>query len=202
MKIFCVGRNYAAHAKELGNKIPDEPVIFMKGANALLPNNGTLTYPDFTQQLHYEGELVVKISRRGKLIAAEDAGDYYAEMTVGLDFTARDIQSKLKEKGLPWEKAKAFDGSAAVGDWHPKQKDMTAIDFSLSRNGEMVQDGHTEHMLFPVDTIIAHISRYFTLDVGDLVFTGTPPGVGACRKGDRLEGFLGGEKVLDIRIAE
>lgn len=202
MKIICVGRNYADHAKELGNQVPDEPVIFLKPKNALLPPGNNLFYPAFTNELHYECELVVKICKNGKFIPAYRAKSYYDEVSLGIDFTARDIQDKLKKKSLPWEKAKAFDSSAAVGSFVPfaglpNPKD---IHFQLLKNGEIVQDGHTRDMLFSIDAIIADVSQYFSLNIGDLIFTGTPPGVGECVITDHLQGYLEGEKLLDLQI--
>jgi 2-keto-4-pentenoate hydratase/2-oxohepta-3-ene-1,7-dioic acid hydratase in catechol pathway len=202
MKILCVGRNYADHAKELGNQVPDEPVIFLKPKNSLLPPGNNLFYPAFTNELHYECELVVKINKNGKFIPAYRAHSYYEEISLGIDFTARDVQDKLKKKGLPWEKAKAFDSSAAVGMFvnladMPNPKD---IHFQLLKNSELVQDGHTRDMLFNIDAIIADISQYFSLNIGDLIFTGTPPGVGECVISDRLEGFLEGQKLLELTI--
>ncbi|HSR39269.1 MAG TPA: fumarylacetoacetate hydrolase family protein [Phnomibacter sp.] len=202
MKIICIGRNYADHAKELGNQVPDEPVIFMKPKSALLPPGAAFYYPAFTNELHYECELVVKISKNGKFITPSAASQYYNEVTLGIDFTARDVQDKLKKKGLPWEKAKAFDHSAAVGDfvpWEslPNHKD---IHFILNINGEQVQEGFTRDMLFSINDIIAHVSEYFTLNIGDLIFTGTPAGVGECSVTDHLEGWLEGNKVLDVEV--
>jgi 2-keto-4-pentenoate hydratase/2-oxohepta-3-ene-1,7-dioic acid hydratase in catechol pathway len=202
MKIICVGRNYPAHAKELGNQVPDEPVIFLKPKNALIPFGGSIFYPAFTNELHYECELVLKISKNGKFISANQARHYYNEITVGIDFTARDVQEKLKKKSLPWEKAKAFDHSAAVGEWIdfgslPNPKD---IHFTFYKNGELVQEGFSRQMLFNFDTIIADVSEYFTLNIGDLIFTGTPPGVGECVVGDMLEGWLEGEKLLTTEV--
>jgi 2-keto-4-pentenoate hydratase/2-oxohepta-3-ene-1,7-dioic acid hydratase in catechol pathway len=202
MKIICVGRNYADHAKELGNQVPDEPVIFLKSKNSLLLPGNNLFYPAFTNELHYECEVVVKINKNGKFIPAYRAKNYYDEITLGIDFTARDIQDKLKKKGLPWEKAKAFDSSAAVGTFVPlsKYKSINDLNFQLFKNEELVQDGHTRHMLFNVDAIIADVSQYFSLNIGDLIFTGTPEGVGECVISDRLEGYLEEEKLLDLII--
>lgn len=202
MKIICVGRNYAAHAKELGNQVPDEPVIFLKPKNALLPSGASLFYPAFTNELHYECELVIKINKNGKFITPAQARHYYSEITLGIDFTARDVQEKLKKKSLPWEKAKAFDHSAAVGEWvevnslqNPKD-----IHFTFFKNGEMVQEGFSHQMIFSIETIIADVSAYFTLNIGDLIFTGTPPGVGECVVGDLLEARLEGETLLSTSI--
>jgi 2-keto-4-pentenoate hydratase/2-oxohepta-3-ene-1,7-dioic acid hydratase in catechol pathway len=202
MKIICVGRNYADHAKELGNQVPDEPVIFMKPKSALLSPGNNLFYPAFTNELHYECELVIKINKNGKFIPIHRANNYYNEITLGIDFTARDIQDKLKKKGLPWEKAKAFDGSAAVGNFISidSVKNLKDIHFQFFKNGELVQDGHSRDMLFSIDTIIADVSQYFSLNIGDLIFTGTPPGVGDCVISDVLEGYLEGEKLLELTI--
>jgi 2-keto-4-pentenoate hydratase/2-oxohepta-3-ene-1,7-dioic acid hydratase in catechol pathway len=202
MKIICVGRNYADHAKELGNQVPEEPVIFLKPKNALLTPGNNLFYPAFTNELHYECELVVKINKNGKFIPAYRAKNYYEEVSLGIDFTARDIQDKLKKKGLPWEKAKAFDSSAAIGTFVPFAglPNQSDIHFQLLKNGELVQDGFTRDMLFSIDTIIADVSQYFSLNIGDLIFTGTPPGVGECVISDRLEGYLEGEKLLDLVV--
>jgi 2-keto-4-pentenoate hydratase/2-oxohepta-3-ene-1,7-dioic acid hydratase in catechol pathway len=202
MKIICVGRNYADHAKELGNQVPDEPVIFMKPKSALLMPGNSFYYPAFTNELHYEGELVVKISKNGKFVPAYRARQYYQEVTLGIDFTARDMQTKLKKKSLPWEKAKAFDSSAAVGKFLPISQfaDINQINFSLLKNGETVQVGNTRDMLFSVDAIIADISQYFSLNIGDLIFTGTPPGVGECVVADTFQGLLEGIPVLELTI--
>jgi 2-keto-4-pentenoate hydratase/2-oxohepta-3-ene-1,7-dioic acid hydratase in catechol pathway len=202
MKIICVGRNYADHAKELGNQVPDEPVIFLKTKNSLLLPGNNLFYPAFTNELHYECEVVVKINKNGKFIPAYRAKNYFDEISLGIDFTARDVQEKLKKKGLPWEKAKAFDYSAAVGKFVPlsKFKSINDLNFQLFKNEELVQDGHTRDMLFSIDTLIADITQYFSLNIGDLIFTGTPPGVGECVISDRLEGYLEEEKLLDLVI--
>lgn len=202
MKIFCVGRNYVAHAKELGNDVPDEPVIFMKPETALLSSSSKLKYPSFTKDLHYEAELVIHISKEGKNILLEDAASYYDKITVGIDFTARDLQSQLKSKGLPWEKAKAFDNSAVVGNWVDLQTgtDLKNSHFTLEKNNKVVQNGDSQFMLFSIDQVIANISTYFSLQPGDLLFTGTPEGVGPCASGDNLVGFLEGEEVFSIEI--
>lgn len=202
MKIFCVGRNYADHAKELGNAVPEEPVIFMKPKSALLQPNAPFYYPEFTNELHYEGELVLRISKNGKYVQEHQASKYYDAVTVGIDFTARDIQAELKKKGLPWEKAKAWDQSAVIGKWVPIQPEMlrSPFQFSLQKNKELVQDGNTDQMIFSCDHIIAHISQYFSLNIGDLVFTGTPSGVGECVVGDILEGYLKEEKLFELEI--
>ncbi len=202
MKIFCVGRNYTEHARELGNAVPEEPVIFMKPKSALLLNNTPFYYPAFSNELHYECELVLHISKNGKFIQERFAHNYYDKITVGIDFTARDIQDKLKAKGLPWEKAKAFDNSAAVGtfvDITPNM-DMKNINFSFYKNKEIVQKGNSSQMIFSFDKIIANISEYFTLNIGDLVFTGTPAGVGECMVGDEVDAYLEKECLLSLPI--
>jgi len=202
MKILCVGRNYAEHAKELKNEVPTEPVIFMKPKSALLQAPTPFHYPEFTNELHHELELVLHICRNGKYIPEKQAHDYYDKITVGIDFTARDIQAELKKKGLPWEKAKAWDHSAVVGDWIDVTPAMLkqAIHFSMLKNGEMVQEGNHRDMIFSFDRIIAHVSGYFSLNIGDLIFTGTPAGVGECVTGDLLEGFLDKEKLFALSI--
>ncbi|MEO7316826.1 MAG: fumarylacetoacetate hydrolase family protein [Ginsengibacter sp.] len=202
MKIFCVGRNYVNHATELGNEIPSEPVIFMKPKSALVQGHTPFYYPEFTNELHYEAELVVRISKNGKYIQERFASGYYNAITVGIDFTARDIQQILKEKSLPWEKAKAFDNSAAIGkliDITPGL-DKKNINFHFTKNGEIVQNGNSKEMIFSFDNIIAHISTYFSLNIGDLIFTGTPAGVGECLVGDELEGFFENQSVLKLEI--
>jgi 2-keto-4-pentenoate hydratase/2-oxohepta-3-ene-1,7-dioic acid hydratase in catechol pathway len=202
MKIICIGRNYADHAKELGNEIPDEPVIFMKPKNALLQGHTPFYYPEFTNELHYECELVLRVCKNGKYITEKQAPDYYNAISVGIDFTARDIQEEHKKKGLPWEKAKAFDNSAILGkliDIKPGFN-KKGILFSLKMNGDTVQKGNSDDMLFSFDSIISHISNYFSLNIGDLIYTGTPSGVGECVVGDELEGFLGNEKLFSLTI--
>lgn len=203
MKIICIGRNYAKHAAELKNAIPQEPVIFLKPETALLPSGEALQIPEFTHDLHYECELVARIGKKGKNIAVVDALQYIDALTLGIDFTARDVQEKLKQKSLPWELAKAFDGSAAVGDFRKLNDfpELTDVRFQLLKNGETVQNGHTADMLFPVREIIAFVSRSFTLLPGDLLFTGTPEGVGPVQSGDVLEGVLEGKAVLEVRIS-
>jgi acylpyruvate hydrolase len=201
MKIICIGRNYAEHAKELNNTVPTDPVIFMKAKNAVLMPGKPLYYPDFTDDLHYECELVIKMAKNGKHIQEKFAHKYFNEMTVGLDFTARDLQQKQKEKGLPWEIAKAFDSSAVVGDFVSTEgKDLNNLHFDLKLNKNTVQQGHTADMIFTVPQIIEYVSRFFTLNIGDLIFTGTPAGVGPVSIHDRLEGSLEGEKLFDIDI--
>jgi 2-keto-4-pentenoate hydratase/2-oxohepta-3-ene-1,7-dioic acid hydratase in catechol pathway len=202
MKIICIGRNYAAHAKELGNAIPEEPVIFMKPKSALFAAKNNFYYPEFTNELHYECELVLRISKNGKHIEVDEAINFYDSITVGIDFTARDIQDELKKKGLPWEKAKAFDNSAAVGKFVPfiPESNEGGIQFSLKKNAEVVQDGNSDNMIFNFDSIVSNISNYFSLNIGDLIFTGTPAGVGECMVGDKLECFLGTEKLLVVDV--
>ncbi len=202
MKIFCVGRNYIDHAKELGNAVPDEPVIFMKPKTALLQLNTPFYYPEFTNELHYEAEIVLRVSKNGKYIDESTAQDYIDAFTIGIDFTARDIQGELKKKGLPWEKAKAWDNSAVVGNWIPFTDDIwnNPIHFSMQKNKETVQEGNSADMIFSFDQIIADISRYFSINMGDLIYTGTPAGVGECVTDDLLEGFYGKEKVFAIDI--
>ncbi|MBL7751296.1 MAG: fumarylacetoacetate hydrolase family protein [Chitinophagaceae bacterium] len=202
MKIFCVGRNYVAHAEELGNEVPDEPVIFMKPKSALLQPHTPFYYPEFTNELHYECELVLRISKNGKYIQEKFANKYYDAVTVGIDFTARDLQNELKEKGLPWEKAKAWDNSAAIGKWIPLNalKNKKDINFSLYKNKELVQQGSSELMIHSFDEIVAHISNYFSVNIGDLIFTGTPKGVGELVVGDELEGYLEDEVLLNLEV--
>jgi 2-keto-4-pentenoate hydratase/2-oxohepta-3-ene-1,7-dioic acid hydratase in catechol pathway len=202
MKIFCVGRNYVEHVKELGYETPDEPIIFMKPKSALLQSHTPFYYPEFTNELNYECELVLRICKNGKYIQEKHAGNYYNAITAGIDFTARDIQTKLKEKGLPWEKAKAFDNSAAVGkfiDVTP-QLNKKNINFSLKLNSQIVQKGNSSEMTFSFDSLIAHISNYFSINIGDLVFTGSPAGVGECVVGDEMEAFIENQSVLKLDI--
>ncbi|MEI8110541.1 MAG: fumarylacetoacetate hydrolase family protein [Chitinophagia bacterium] len=198
MKIICVGRNYVAHARELGNEVPEEPVIFMKPSTALLAAGKQFHYPAFTSDLHYEAELVLRVSATATCIAEIDALKHVDAITVGIDFTARDIQSNLKQKGLPWEKAKAWDHSAILGSW--QLIPLGEVHFSLKKNGEWVQQGSTNYMIFPFDALIAHISQYFTLEPGDLIYTGTPAGVGPCLPGDVLEGYLENQEVFSLKI--
>jgi len=202
MKIICIGRNYAEHAKELRNEVPAEPVIFMKPKTALLLPEKPLYYPEFTDDLHYECELVVKICKNGKYVQERFASKYYEEVTVGIDFTARDLQQKQKEKGLPWEIAKAFDGSAAVGRFVtlPAGADINNLSFQLRLNEKVVQDGSSGNMMFSVNKIIAYVSQYFTLNIGDMIFTGTPAGVGSVNVYDKLEGYLQDERLLEVNI--
>lgn len=202
MKIIAIGRNYADHARELNNPISAEPVIFMKPDTALLRDNKPFYLPEFSNEINYEVELVLKISKEGKHIDTKFAKGYFEEIGIGIDFTARDIQQKCKEKGLPWERAKAFDGSAPIGQFKPVSAfmDIRNITFSLKLNGSEVQRGNTQNMLFSFEDIISHISTFVTLKKGDLVFTGTPAGVGRVKIGDRLEAFIEEEKLLDFEI--
>lgn len=202
MKIFAVGMNYAAHNKEMHNPLElSEPVIFMKG-DLPLRDGKPFFIPDFSSEIHYETELVVKINRLGKNIAEKFAHRYYEEVTVGIDFTARDIQTDLRKRGLPWEISKSFDYSAAVGDFLPLTTlgNINQLAFHLTINEQMVQQGHTSRMIFSVDQIIAHVSRFFTLRIGDLIYTGTPAGVGKVKIGDHLQGYLENQKLFDFYV--
>jgi len=201
MKIICVGRNYKKHAQELGNEVPEEPVLFMKADSSLMRQRDTFYIPDFSSDVHYEAEIVIRINRLGKRIQSKFAPKYYAQYTIGIDFTARDVQKKLKEKGLPWEKAKAFDSSAVCGDWLDVEGvDLDNLKFELKKNGEIVQSGNTKDMLYPINDLVEHASEYFTLKIGDLIFTGTPEGVGKVESGDVLEGFIEGKQILRVRV--
>lgn len=203
MKIICIGRNYASHAKELGNNIPEKPVFFLKPDTALIPQKNPFFYPEFTTDLHHEVELVVRINKIGKHIAEKFAHTYYQEIGLGIDFTARDIQQQCKEKGLPWEIAKSFDSSAPLSNKFlnkTKFSDVQNINFSLYKNDELVQKGNTKDMLFSINQIIAYISQFITLKIGDLIFTGTPSGVGPVEIGDKLTGFIEEVKMLDLKI--
>jgi acylpyruvate hydrolase len=202
MKIFCIGRNYVDHIKELDNAVPDAPVIFMKPDTALIKDNEPFYHPTFSNDIHYEVELVIRINRVGKKIQEEFANKYYKEIGLGIDFTARDIQTIQKQKGLPWEIAKAFDGSAPIGEFIDKEKiaDLKNINFSLKKNGAFVQQGNSSLMINSFDYIIHYISQYFTLRVGDLIYTGTPVGVGKVIIGDVLEGFIEEEKMLRCEV--
>lgn len=201
MKIFCVGRNYSEHAKELGNAVPENPVIFSKPDTALLKDGAPFYLPDFSSDVHHEVELVIRISKMGKKIQEKFARNYFSEIGIGIDFTARDVQTKLKEKGLPWELAKAFDGSAPLGNFMPiAGVDLTNISFSLTNNSQLVQQGNTAQMIFSFEQIISFVSQYFTLKVGDLIYTGTPAGVGKVVIGDKLEGFIGTQRMLTCEV--
>jgi len=206
MKIICIGRNYSEHAKELNNPVPERPVVFHKPASALLVNDKPFYFPEFTQDLHYELEVVLKIGKNGKYVQPDFAGDYFPEIGLGIDFTARDLQSELKKKGQPWEIAKAFDGSAVLGRFVPIAEipDSGAIEFKLHKNGTVVQQGNTKDLLFSFNDIIVYVSQFFKLQMGDLIFTGTPAGVGPVAIGDVLEGFFkardGSKKMLHCEI--
>ena len=202
MKLICIGRNYVDHIEELKNERPDEPVVFIKPDSAILPKEQDFYIPEFSNDVHYEVEVLVKIKKVGKHIAKEFAHKYYDEVGLGIDFTARDLQSKLKAKGLPWEKAKGFDGAAVVGNWLPKKKfqSMDDLSFSLVKNGETVQDGNTSLMLWKIDEINAYVSTFFMLKKGDIIFTGTPAGVGKVSPNDYLVGTLEGEQLFDINV--
>ncbi|QQS29544.1 MAG: fumarylacetoacetate hydrolase family protein [Sphingobacteriales bacterium] len=202
MKIFCIGRNYAEHAKELGNIVPDEPIVFCKPPTAVLKDGAPFFHPDFSSDIHHEAEIVVRIAKHGKHIAEKFAHKYYDHVTIGIDFTARDLQSRLKTKGHPWEIAKGFDGSAPVGHFIALKNlpPVNNIEFSLLKNGQIVQAGNTADLLFSFDKIISYVSSFFTLHKGDYIFTGTPEGVGRVQTGDHLEGFIGGHKLLDCKV--
>ena len=200
MKIICIGRNYSEHAKELNNPVPLEPLIFLKPDSAYLQSKKPFFYPNFSNDIHYEGELVLKVGRNGRHIERKFAHKYYDEFTVGIDFTARDLQKNLKEKGWPWEIAKGFDGSAAIGTFIPFPKGTSSIQYSLRKNNEQVQTGDSKNMIFHFDEIISYVSQFFTLKMGDLIFTGTPAGVGPISIGDVYQGYIGTEKVLDVKI--
>ncbi|MFD2743791.1 MULTISPECIES: fumarylacetoacetate hydrolase family protein [Sphingobacterium] len=198
MKIIAIGRNYINHAKELNNPVPQEPVIFLKPDTALLRDNKDFYYPDFSKDIHYEVEVVLRISNEAKHVAEKYAHKYYDAIGLGIDFTARDIQQKHKEKGLPWELAKAFDQSAVISQLIPKEElgNLADLSFSLKKNGETVQSGNTKDVIFPFDQLIAYISQRITLRKGDLIYTGTPEGVGPVQIGDKLEGYLGDQKMF------
>jgi 2-keto-4-pentenoate hydratase/2-oxohepta-3-ene-1,7-dioic acid hydratase in catechol pathway len=207
MKIICIGRNYAEHIRELNNEIPDEPVIFIKPDSALLRNNAPFFIPEFSNDVHYEVELVIKINKLGKHIPIQFARDYYSEIALGIDFTARDLQSKLKEKGLPWEKAKGFDHSAVISKFIPVEQfgisqndSIKSLNFSLQKNNVVVQQGNTDFMINNIEEIISHVSQYFTLKIGDYIFTGTPAGVGPVAPGDHLTGFIESTEMFSFQI--
>lgn len=202
MKIICIGRNYADHAKELNNPVPKQPLIFMKPPSALLVNNKPLYYPEFTQDLHYEAEIVLKITRNGRHVQKAFAHKYYQEIAFGIDFTARDVQRRCKEKGHPWEIAKGFDNSAGLSAFIPLDslKNSKEINFHLNKNGERVQTGNTADLIFDFDYLICYVSKYFKLQVGDFIYTGTPAGVGPVQIGDHLEGFIEDQQLISCRI--
>lgn len=201
MKIICIGRNYAKHIEELENERPDNPVVFLKPDSSILPKNNPFFIPPFSNDVHYEVEVLVKINKVGKHIASRFTHKYYDEIGLGIDFTARDVQSHCKAKGLPWEKAKAFDGSAIVGQFYSKEDfDLENLSFQLLKNGEIVQDGNTQAMLWKIDELISYVSQYFTLKKGDLIFTGTPAGVGKVSENDELTGVIEGKQAFQIRV--
>ncbi len=202
MKIICIGRNYSEHIEELENERPEEPVVFIKPDSAVLPKEQDFYIPEFSKDVHYEVEILVRIMKVGKHIDPKFAHKYYQEVGLGIDFTARDLQKVLKTKGLPWEKAKGFDGSAVIGTWAPKSKfkDLQDLNFALYKNGELVQSGNTSKMLWKIDEIIAYVSQYFMLKKGDIIFTGTPAGVGKISANDYLSGTLENEEFLSVKI--
>jgi len=202
MKIICIGRNYADHAKEMKSEVPTEPVFFLKPDTALLPKRNPFFIPSFSNDVHHELELVVRINRVGKSIEEAFAHKYYSEVSVGIDFTARDVQADCKKKGLPWEKAKAFDGSAPVGEFIPlkRNQNIQDLEITLKKNGEIIQHVNTKEMIFTVDQIISYVSKYITLKIGDLIFAGTPAGVGPVAINDQLEAFIGEERLLKLNI--
>ena len=202
MKIICIGRNYTKHIEELQNERPSEPVIFLKPDTAILPKKMPFFIPDFSDDIHHEVEILVRINRVGKHIEPRFAHKYYDEIGLGIDFTARELQSQLKEKGLPWEKAKAFDGSAVIGKFLPKSnfESLNSINFELTNNGNLVQQGSTSNMLWKIDELIAYVSQYFTLKIGDIIFTGTPEGVARVNTNDVLEGFIEGKQLFKIQV--
>ncbi|MBK8969610.1 MAG: fumarylacetoacetate hydrolase family protein [Saprospiraceae bacterium] len=202
MKIFCIGRNYIDHAKELNNPVPSEPMVFMKPPTALVVNNKPFYYPDFSEKIHYEGEIVLRICKNGRAVQPEFAARYYDAVAFGIDFTARDLQEKLKGKGHPWEIAKGFDRSGPLSKWVPLSElnNPQDIHFQLKKNGTVVQDGHTRDLIFSFDTLIVYLSQYFTLQKGDMIFTGTPAGVGPVQIGDVLEGEIEGNAMLTCAI--
>jgi 2-keto-4-pentenoate hydratase/2-oxohepta-3-ene-1,7-dioic acid hydratase in catechol pathway len=202
MKLICIGRNYTDHIKELENEKPTDPVIFLKPDTAILLKKQPFFIPDFSDDVHYEVEVLVKINKVGKYIDRKFAHKYYDEIGLGIDFTARDLQTQLKDKGLPWEKAKAFDGAAVIGDWMQVNdiKDVNAIEFSLKKNDTIVQLGNTSHMLWKIDELIEYISKYFTLKIGDIIFTGTPAGVGKVIANDKLKGFIENKQMFSITV--
>src|SRR5210317_374965 len=202
MKIICIGRNYVDHIEELANERPKDPVVFIKPDSAVLPKEQDFYIPDFSDEIHYELEVLVKIKKVGKHINEKFAHTYYDEIGLGIDFTARDLQSRLKEKGLPWEISKGFDGSAVIGKWVDKNKfqDLNKLNFSLFKNGDLVQQGNTGLMLWSIDSLISYVSKYFMLKKGDIIFTGTPAGVGKISANDYLSGTLEGEELLTVKI--
>lgn len=202
MKIICIGRNYSDHAKELNNPVPTKPLIFMKPPSALLIKNKPMYIPDFTKNLHYEAEIVLKVCKNGKHVQPDFAKKYYKEIAFGIDFTARDLQDQCKAKGHPWEIAKAFDNSAALSEFISLEKvnQAAGIKFQMKKNGEVVQNGNTKDLIFDFDYLICYVSKFFKLQMGDYIYTGTPAGVGPVQIGDKLEGFIEDEKLIDCEI--
>ena len=202
MKFICIGKNYSEHIKEMGAEKPSEPVIFIKPDSSLIQKNNPFIIPSFSNKIHYEIEVLVLINKLGRHIKEKFSSKYYDKITVGIDFTARDYQSELKKRGLPWEKSKAFDGSALVGEWRDKNifKNLKNIEFYLLKNGEKVQYSNISKMLWGIDQLISHSSKFFTLKIGDVLFTGTPSGVGPVEKNDFLEGYLNGERLFSIKV--
>jgi 2-keto-4-pentenoate hydratase/2-oxohepta-3-ene-1,7-dioic acid hydratase in catechol pathway len=201
MKIICIGRNYAKHIEELANEKPENPVVFLKPDSAILPKKMPFFIPPFSNEVHYEVEVLVKINKVGKHISPKFAHKYYETIGLGIDFTARDVQSKCKEKGLPWEKAKAFDGSAIIGEFYPKEEfNLDSISFQLKKNDEVVQDGNTKNMMWKIDELISYVSQYFTLKKGDIIFTGTPAGVGKVEENDILTGIIEDKQAFQIKV--
>ncbi len=202
MKIICIGRNYTQHINELENDKPDEPVVFIKPDSSVLPKSHPFVIPEFSNEVHYEVELLIKINKLGKYIQPKFAHKYYQEIGLGIDFTARDLQSKLKAKGLPWEKAKGFDGATLIGrKWFDKESlDLDNLNFSLSKNNEIVQQGNTQYMLWKIDELIAYVSQFFTLKIGDIIFTGTPSGVGKVEENDVLIGNIEEEQIFKVNV--
>jgi acylpyruvate hydrolase len=202
MKVICIGRNYKAHVEELNNDLSSDPVVFLKPKSSIVKPGMAIIHPAFTENLHYECEIVLRISKNGKNIHQKNARDFFDRWTVGIDFTARDLQSKLKEKGLPWELSKSFDNSAAIGTFIPisNYDDLYNTSFSLRHNGDLVQKGHTSDMIFSFEKIISYVSKFFTLNIGDVIFTGTPEGVGQLLPYDTLEGYLNNEKLLELEV--
>ncbi len=201
MKILCVGRNYALHAKELGNEVPSQPVIFLKPETAILKSDSTFYLPPFSNDIHHELEIIVRINKVGKSIQPQFAHRYYDKVSLGIDFTARDLQQELKQKGLPWEISKGFDHSAVIGEWQDiGNVNLSDLDFYLNKNTQLVQKGNSKEMLFHIDTIISYISQFYTLKSGDIIFTGTPAGVGPVVSGDLLEAYMNNTRVLSVHI--
>ena len=202
MKIICIGRNYAEHIDELGNTKAIEPVIFLKPDTSIILKKQPFFIPDFSKDIHYEVEIIIKINRLGKYISKDFSNKYYDEIGLGIDFTARDLQQKLKNQGLPWEKAKSFDSSSLIGKWVSKSffENINDINFSLKKNNKVVQTGNTSQMLLDIDSIVAYVSNFFTLKIGDIIFTGTPAGVGPVKINDTLKGYIGDEEFFEVKI--